>query len=112
MTPTNTPINADKCALILHRIVSEIRTLSEVPGNEESINALAELCHNFPMYLVGKDDFAGQDIRGQLVWYQTRYNLDLAGYIAIMDMSDDDFRAMFRPPSYDWAADIPASAMS
>jgi hypothetical protein len=96
----------EKCGELLHRVLVEIRALtwSWEPGNERLIEELADLAHNIPLFMVGRDDTVPKWLRAAVVeyarkrWPQT--NPEETWFVQLLDMDEATFADQVR--RYNW----------
>ena len=104
MTDVERSFLVEKCGEILHRILVDIRALSCEKGNEKTINELAELAHNIPLFMVGRDDTLPLWIRETLIEHAKRRwpkaPPELTVCVQIWDMDDSLFQDRYRRYSF------------
>jgi hypothetical protein len=98
MTIENKEMLIGKCAQLLYRIFIDIRALSYEEGNAEKINDLADLAHNIPLFMVGRDDSVGTWLRSACVRHAKKtwphLEPEQTVYVRILDMDEEEFYEM------------------
>jgi hypothetical protein len=106
MTEKEHQLWVEKCGWILHHLLVEIRALSWQAGNEQRINDLADLAHNVPLFMIGRDSFVHEYLRKGFLELASKYlpkrGPDADRYISIIDMDEVTFSEVFRRTSFVW----------
>ena len=111
MTDAERTLFVEKCARVLQAVVVEIRMLSYEAGHEKQINDLADVVHNVPLYLIGRDEFVAEYIRGGLLDHARQFHPEYppeAYYpVMILDMDEASFTDLYRRTTWDWPSSQP-----
>jgi hypothetical protein len=106
MTESECSLLVDKCGQILHQALIEIRNLSYQEGQAERIGDLADLTHNIPLVMVGRDDFLPDHLRIEFMAYARKYQPDInpekSRYVILLDMDEATFHDLYRRTSWPW----------
>ncbi len=100
MTESERRLWVDKCGEILHSMLVEIRMLSHDPKNLGQIEELAELAHNLPLFMSGRDDSVPAWLRSALIEHALKYQPEIdpakSRYVSIVDMAETEFNELLR----------------
>ena len=116
MTDADRRLLVDKCGEILHRALTEIRSLtwSWEDGNQKRIEDLSDITHNLPRFMTGRDEYALAGLRECFVDYARRYWPDAdparTVYVSILDMDEATFADLYRRTTWDWPEPEPVPA--
>jgi hypothetical protein len=106
MTDSERHLLVEKCGQILHDLLVQIRNLSGQEGNAQWINDLADLAHNIPLFMTGRDDTVERWLRGALIDYARKYHPDIDPashrYARVLDMTEDEFSENHRRYHWNW----------
>lgn len=106
MTESERKLIVEKCGKLLQDVLVEIRALSWEDGHSQQINDLADLTHNIPQFMVGRDDFVLKYLRSGFAEYVLKYfpntPLDQHRYIELLDMDETTFRELYCRTSWAW----------
>ena len=101
-----------KCGEILAAALVEIRTLSFEEGHSKQINDLADITHNIPRFMVGRDESVPKFLRESFVEYALKYHPDtdpaFSRYVWILDMDEAAFADRFQRTTWDWPEPVTA----
>jgi hypothetical protein len=96
----------EKCGQLLHQVLVEIRALSYQEGQAGRINYLADLTHNIPLFMVGRDEHLLGYLRDGFMAYARKYHPDLdperSRYVMLLDMDETLFNDLYRRTSWSW----------
>jgi len=97
---TERQLLVQKCGKILHHALIDIRNLALRSGNEAQIGALADLVHNVPQFMTGRDMFGTDGLRAGFIAYARKYhpNIDPVTnrYVVLLDMDEASFSNEYR----------------
>ena len=106
MTESERLLLVDKCGQILHQALIEIRNLSYQEGQAERIGDLADLTHNIPLFMVGRDDSLPDHLRTEFMAYARKYHPEIdperSRYVMLLDMDEATFHDLYRRTSWPW----------
>ena len=106
MTESERSLFVDKCGQILHQALIELRNLSYQEGQAERINDLADLSHNIPLFLVGREEVLPDHLRIEFMAYARKYQPDIdpekSRYVMLLDMEEATFHDLYRRTSWPW----------
>ncbi|MFO0800613.1 MAG: hypothetical protein U0804_24380 [Gemmataceae bacterium] len=106
MTDDDRRLLVEKCGVLLHDVLVELRVLSFQEGNAKRINDLTDLTHNVPLYMVGRDDFVMGYLRAGFLDYARKYHPEAdpahSRYVALLDMDEPTFAGLYRRATYTW----------
>ena len=109
MTTDDKALFRDKCAEVLHAALVDIRSASFGPGHEGRINDLADLLHNVPRFLVGRDEFVLEYLEAGFEEFVKKHGVGHR-YLTIWRMTREEFDPAFRPSSWPWPEPAAAGA--
>lgn len=99
MTEAETRFWSDKFGQVLHHALVDIRNLSYDASKAQQINDLADVIHNVPLFMIGRDPFVLNYFRVALMEYLQKYlpGIDPSGhrYLRILDMEETEFRRLY-----------------
>lgn len=101
MSDDDRALLVDKCGEIVHTALVEIRNLSFGPGNERRINALADLLHNVPRFMVGQDEHVTVYLRVGFERFEKEHGR-ADRYLHILDMDRSEFDERYRQAQWSW----------
>jgi hypothetical protein len=103
MTDAERRLWVEKCGKLLQDVLVEIRGLTWAEGHTKRINDLADLTHNIPQFMVGRDDFVLGYLRDGFIDYAKKYHPDgdpeSSRYVMLLDMDEATFNDLYRA---DW----------
>lgn len=103
MTDSERRFMVEKYGKLLQDALVEIRNLTFEEGHAKRVNDLADLTHNIPQFIVGRDDHVLDYIRAGLLEYARKYHPeadpDLSRYVILLDMDEPTFKDLYRD---DW----------
>ena len=106
MTNTERQLMIEKCGQLLQDVLVEIRNLTYQEGNAKRVNDLADLTHNLPQFMVGRDEYVMGYIRQGFLDYARSYYPDIAPeshrYVRLLDMDVDEFNDGYHRTSTPW----------
>lgn len=106
MTDTERQFLISKCGKLLQDVLVEIRTLTWEEGNAKQVNDLADLTHNLPEWMVGRDEYVMNYLRAGFVNYAKKYFPDIDPechrYVALLDMDEATFTDLYCRTSWPW----------
>lgn len=106
MTDAERSLLVLKCGKLLQDVLVEIRTLTWEEGNAKRVNDLADLTHNLPQFMVGRDDHVLEYLRDGFVNYARKYQPGIAPetsrYVRLLDMDEETFSDLYRPAGWAW----------
>lgn len=101
MTDDDKALFNDKCAEILHVALVDIRNSSYQPGNEKRINDLADIIHNLPRFMVGRDDHGADGLKECFEEFAEKYRR-AKRYLVVLKMTREEFDRDFRRTDWPW----------
>jgi hypothetical protein len=95
-----------KCGKLLQDVLVEIRNLTWDEGNAKRVNELADLTHNIPQFMVGRDDHVLGYLRAGFVNYARKYAPEIdpetSRYVMLLDMDEETFNDLYSPAGWTW----------
>jgi hypothetical protein len=100
MTDTERQLMILKCGQLLQDVLVEIRNLTCQDGHAKRVNDLADLTHNIPQFMVGRDEYVIGYIRQGFLDYARTYHPEIDPethrYVRLLDMDADEFNNGYR----------------
>ncbi len=100
MTDAERRLLIAKCGQLLQDVLVEIRQLTWQEGNAKRVNDLADLTHNLPQFMVGRDEYVIGYIRKGFLDYARTYHPEIDPethrYVRLLDMDEDEFNDSYR----------------
>jgi hypothetical protein len=103
----------EKCGKLLQDVLVEIRALTWEEGHTQQINDLADLTHNVPQFMVGRDDYVLDYLRAGFVAYARKYHPqsdpERNRYVMLLDMDEATFHDLYYQTSWPRPEPTPAA---
>lgn len=113
MTDSERRLLVEKCGKLLQDVLVEIRALSWEEGHAQQINDLADLTHNVPQFMVGRDDYVLGYLRTGFIAYARKYHPqsdpERNRYVMLLDMDEATFNDLYCRTSWPWPEPTPAA---
>jgi hypothetical protein len=99
MTDADRRLLVMKCGKLLQDVLVEIRNLTWEEGHAKQVNDLADLTHNIPQFMVGRDDYVLDYLRAGFVDYARKYypgiDPETHRHVALLDMDEATFNDLY-----------------